>query len=55
VAWVDRLDSETAKPEITPQQNATTVQAQEPDVDDEIAQLVENIGGGGWTRNVSPH
>ena len=50
VAGVDRLDSETAKPETTQQQNATPAQPHEADADAELAQLVEEIGGGGWTR-----
>jgi len=45
IAWVDRLDSET-----TPRQNATPAQLEEMVIDPEIAQVIEEIGGGGWTR-----
>jgi len=53
VAWVDRLDSQVAKPETTQQQNATPAQPQEADADGEPAQLVEEFGGGGWTRTIT--
>src|SRR5207253_5633533 len=45
VAFVDRLDSET-----TSQQNATPAQLEEVVPDPELAQVIEAIGGGGWTR-----
>jgi integrase len=45
IAWVDRLDTET-----TPQRNATPAQLKETIGDPEIAQVLEGIGGGGWTR-----
>ncbi len=45
IAWVDRLDSET-----TPRQNATPAQLEEMVSDPEITQVIEEFGGGGWTR-----
>ena len=50
VAWVDSLDSQVAKAETTQQQNATAAQPRETDPDPELGQLIEEIGGGGWTR-----
>lgn len=55
IAWVDRLDSEP--PQQKPshqrrdeQQNATPAQQPETVIDAELAQLIENVGGGGRTR-----
>ena len=51
VAWVDRLDSKATKQNHPgQQQNAAPAQQPEVDADSEVAQLIENIGGGGWTR-----
>jgi len=45
VAWVDRLDSDTAQ-----HQNAPPAHQPEIPGDTEVAKVAEIIGGGGWTR-----
>ncbi len=50
VCFVDRLDRVPAEEaETTPQQSATPAQQGEMEVPD-ILQMIENTGGGGWTR-----
>jgi hypothetical protein len=51
VSFVDRLDEvpvERAK--TSPQQSATPAQPRETEIPPDLAQVVEEIGGGGWTR-----
>ncbi len=51
VCFVDRLDSIPAEEaETTPQQSATPVQPSEMEIPPDLRQVVESIGGGGWTR-----
>jgi len=51
VHFVDRLDEIPAEPaETTPQQSATPAQLGEMELPPDLLQVVEEIGGGGWTR-----
>ena len=51
VSFVDTLDARPkAEPETTSQQNATPAQLTESDLDTEVSQVIDSIGGGGWTR-----
>ncbi len=45
IACADRLDSETSR-----QQSATPAQPRETQLPRELSEVVEKIGGGGWTR-----
>ena len=51
VSFIDRLDSVPAEEQkTTPQQSATPAQPREMEVPPDLRQVVEGIGGGGWTR-----
>jgi integrase len=51
VCFVDRLDEASAAlEETTPQQSATPAQQTEMQVPLDLLQVVDEIGGGGWTR-----
>src|ERR1043165_2907959 len=51
ISFVDRLDEVPAEPEeTTPHQSAPGTHLEENRLSPEIPQLVEGIGGGGWTR-----
>jgi len=51
VCFVDRLDEVSANPEeTTPQQSATPAQQVEMEVPPDLLQVVDEIGGGAWTR-----
>ena len=51
VCFVDRLDAVPAeKAETVPQQSARPAQPGEMEIPSDLLQVVEEIGGGGWTR-----
>jgi integrase len=51
VSFVDRLDEIVPEPaETTPQQSATPAQLGEMEIPPDLLQVVEEIGGGAWTR-----
>jgi len=45
ISWVDRLDTETA-----PHQDAPTAHQQETAMQEDLPEVLESVGGGGWTR-----
>ena len=54
LSFVDRLDQVPPEPaekaETTPQQSARPAQRGEMELTPDLVQVIENIGGGGWTR-----
>ena len=51
VSFVDRLDEIVPEPaETTPQQSATPAQLREMELPPDLLQVVEEFGGGAWTR-----
>jgi integrase len=50
VSFVDRLDEVLTEAQTTPQQSASPAQQGEMQVPPDLRQVVERIGGGGWTR-----
>ena len=51
LSFVDRLDEVPPEPaETTPQQSARPAQPEKMELPPDLVQVVEEIGGGGWTR-----
>jgi integrase len=50
VSFVDRLDDVLTETQTSPQQSAPPAQQGEMEVPRDLRQVVERIGGGGWTR-----
>jgi hypothetical protein len=51
LSFIDRLDEITPEPaETSPQQSATPAQPGEMELPADLLQVVEEIGGGAWTR-----